>query len=172
MQDEPGAGDGFSYEVSLEERSRMQGPDHQRANIGTIEPGVIQAFLEVSGEVGFLGNKGGRRYTAVRPPGWGRDSGTENQCEGTAADSTLSSDFLAGRWDFKGVGFLSHVPRYCAKLSSAAMAWSILSRSAYNCRKISLMFMGKAVQFAMPIGRTPTSEACPLCDTGDRPSAA
>src|ERR1019366_3883017 len=40
IQDEPGGGAGFSYKMSLEERSRMLGFDHQRADIGTIEPGA------------------------------------------------------------------------------------------------------------------------------------
>ena len=39
MQDEPGGGRRFSYKMSLEERSRMLGFDHQRAHIGRIEPG-------------------------------------------------------------------------------------------------------------------------------------
>jgi hypothetical protein len=49
--------------------------------------------------------------------------------------------FPAGRWDSNGEGSSSVVPRDCAKVSSDAMAWSILSRSAYNWRKISLMSM-------------------------------
>src|ERR1019366_2465599 len=40
IQDEPGEGGGFSYKMSLEERSRMLGLDHQRAHIGTLEPGA------------------------------------------------------------------------------------------------------------------------------------
>src|ERR1019366_6188218 len=40
IQDEPGGGAGFSYKMSLEERSRMLGFDHQRADIGTVEPGA------------------------------------------------------------------------------------------------------------------------------------
>jgi len=41
MQDEPGAGVRFSYEMSLEEReSGMLGVDYQNAGRGTDEPGA------------------------------------------------------------------------------------------------------------------------------------
>jgi hypothetical protein len=40
MQDEPGAGDRFSYKMSLEEGSGMLGIDHQGAFRGTVEPGT------------------------------------------------------------------------------------------------------------------------------------
>jgi hypothetical protein len=40
IQDEPGEGVGFSHKMSLEARTRMLGVDHQRADIGTVEPGT------------------------------------------------------------------------------------------------------------------------------------
>jgi hypothetical protein len=47
-----------------------------------------------------------------------------------AEDYTLSFGFPAGRRDFQGGGSPSGVPPDCAKRCSAAMAWSIVSRSA------------------------------------------
>src|ERR1039457_2469724 len=40
IQDEPGARPCFSYKMSLEERSRMLGVDHQRASTREVEPGT------------------------------------------------------------------------------------------------------------------------------------
>jgi hypothetical protein len=40
MQDEPEGKMGFSYKMSLKERSAMLGIDHQRANRGQTEPGA------------------------------------------------------------------------------------------------------------------------------------